>query len=69
MDGLGVPLALQVSALLSPGARTRFLGTPSIQYGAAEKGKKVRVRELITESCLARFAALHEAIGSAKKEK
>lgn len=40
MDGLGVPLALQVSTPLSPGARTRFLGAPSIQYGAAEKERE-----------------------------
>lgn len=35
-EGLGVPLALQVSVPLSPGARTRFLGAPLSQYGAAE---------------------------------
>lgn len=36
MEGLGVPLALQVSTPFSPGARTRFLGAPLIQYGEAE---------------------------------
>lgn len=35
MEGLGVPLARQVSTPLSPGARTRFLEGPLIQYGAA----------------------------------
>lgn len=35
-EGLGVPLALQVKTPFSPGARTRFLGGPLIQYGAAE---------------------------------
>lgn len=36
MEGLGMPFALQVSTPFSPGARTRFLGVPLIQYGAAE---------------------------------
>ena len=31
MEGLGVPLALQVRTPFSPGARTRFLGAPVIQ--------------------------------------
>ena len=40
MEGLGVPLALQVSTPFSPGARTRFLGVPLIQYGAAENRRE-----------------------------
>lgn len=44
MVGLGVPLAKQDSLPLSPGARTRFLGGTSIQYGAAASSTGYRSR-------------------------
>lgn len=68
-EGLGVPLALQVSTLLSPGARTRFLGAPLIQYGAAENRterrrinhRTHRVHEPIVRRGPTGCAALHHA--------
>lgn len=41
-DGLGMPLALQVSTPFSPGARTRLRGGALIQYGAAENRRSGR---------------------------
>lgn len=60
MEGLGVPLALQVSTPFSPGARTRFLGAPLIQYGAAEN-RLEQAGELLTEHT-ALLASVHESI-------
>lgn len=60
MDGLGVPLARQVSTPFSPGARTRFLGVPPIQYGAAEKEREGEGRRINHRALPRRHRSIHQ---------